>query len=248
MNLNQEELMVALGDEAAIFVFKCVSSTQDLARQYCQDHDLDQPVIFAADEQSRGYGKQGRKFYSPAATGIYLTLILPKSYPANPDLLTIKAAVACRKAIVEHFPNLPVGYKWVNDLYLHNKKVGGILCEQLDKAILIGIGLNISTQLFPSDIQKKAGALTGNTINNNQLMISLINKLLTICKCNSNSEVIADYRKYSILLAKVVTFDLNHGRVSGVVRDINDDGSLMLETEQGKICKLYSGEVIKVFW
>ena len=126
--------------------------------------DLDQTVI-AADQQSAGRGRLKRAFYSPAKTGVYFTAIYAPSAPIeDPALLTACAAVAVCRSLKEFF-NADAKIKWVNDIYLNNKKVCGILAEGhlgsdgKIRAAAIGIGINIYPSDFPADISARAGAV-----------------------------------------------------------------------------------------
>ena len=88
--------------------------------------DLDQTVI-AADEQSAGRGRLKRAFYSPAKTGVYFTAIYAPAAPIDdPALLTACAAVAVCRSLKEFF-GVEAKIKWVNDVYVNNKKVCGII-------------------------------------------------------------------------------------------------------------------------
>lgn len=57
--------------EDKIFVFDEVTSTQELAKQYLSSHEVKQPFIFVANNQTEGHGRRGRNFYSPSDTGLY---------------------------------------------------------------------------------------------------------------------------------------------------------------------------------
>ena len=60
--------------ENDIFVFDEVTSTQEVAKQYLTTHEVKQPLVFVANNQSQGHGRRGRKFYSPSDTGLYFSL------------------------------------------------------------------------------------------------------------------------------------------------------------------------------
>ena len=131
----------------------------------CDDvRALDQTVI-AADEQSAGRGRMKRPFYSPAKSGIYFTAIhAPQKPIEEPALITASAAAVVCRSLKEFF-GVDAKIKWVNDVYLNQKKVCGILAEgHLDadgkiNAAAIGIGINIYPSDFPSDIANRAGSV-----------------------------------------------------------------------------------------
>ncbi len=123
-------------------------------------------VLFAFS-QTDGHGRQGRAFYSPFGTGLYMSMLLrPALSPRGSLLLTTAAAVAVAEAAEKWGVHL--GIKWVNDLFLQGKKVCGILtegalsleCDRLEYAV-VGMGLNLAPPPggFPPELEGVAGAL-----------------------------------------------------------------------------------------
>ena len=131
-------------------------------------------TVYVAEEQTAGKGRMGRAFYSPKGTGVYVSILLRPSIPAKDALfITTMAAVAGARAceqVLAHFglPVDPVQIKWVNDLFLRDRKIAGILTEAdlnvetggLSQAVL-GIGFNLCPPEggFPRDIAGVAGSL-----------------------------------------------------------------------------------------
>jgi BirA family biotin operon repressor/biotin-[acetyl-CoA-carboxylase] ligase len=109
-----------------------------------------------AKRQTAGRGRLGRSFFSPEG-GLYLSVILrPQCKPDDLALMTPMAAVAVCRALEELC--IAPRIKWVNDLYLGDKKLCGILCEGCGDAVIVGIGLNLYTPEggFPADIPATA--------------------------------------------------------------------------------------------
>lgn len=142
--------------------------TQELeAKGHVADgHKLDAPLLLVADSQTLGRGRCGRSFYSPACTGLYMTVIVPMGIPITSQVtMTTRVAVAVSKGL-DKFINVKTGIKWVNDIYLDGKKVCGILCEAVNdysagilKYAIIGVGVNLTTQNFPEEILASAGSV-----------------------------------------------------------------------------------------
>ena len=122
-------------------------------------------TVIIAQTQSAGRGRLGRSFHSPADTGLYFSLILrPDCKPEQLMHLTCAAAVAACDA-VERSCGLRPGIKWINDLTLEGKKLGGILTElsfstdgRVSSAV-IGIGINVKKKSFPRELQPIACSL-----------------------------------------------------------------------------------------
>ena len=244
--------------EDKIFVFDEVTSTQELAKQYLSSHEVKQPLIFVANNQTEGHGRRGRNFYSPSDTGLYFSLILP-----NPShdvleigLLTTSTAVAVVKVLEQFYKDKNFQLKWVNDIYLGTYKVGGIITEaalDLESSsagnFIMGIGLNLSTKDFPADLSEKAQGINPEfKIDRNQLLAEMAKEVINNFANYRQTDLIDEYRKRSLLFGKNVTLKLGAKAVNGRVEGISDDGSLILKAESGELQTFKSGEVVKVDW
>ena len=144
-----------------VFRYESIDSTNNEAKRLLKAEKGDFLVI--ADEQTAGRGRQGKSFYSPKDTGIYMSLVKRRGEAlADAVSATTAAAVAVCRAI-EALSDKKPAIKWVNDIYLGSNKIGGILCESVNSgnnrdsaAVIIGIGLNLSTPSFPDDIPNAA--------------------------------------------------------------------------------------------
>lgn len=244
--------------EDKIFVFDEVTSTQELAKQYLSSHEVKQPLIFVANNQTEGHGRRGRNFYSPSDTGLYFSLILP-----NPShdilkigLLTTSTAVAVVKVLEQFYKDKNFQLKWVNDIYLGTYKVGGIITEAaLDlesssaRNFIMGIGLNLSTKDFPAELSEKAQGINPEfKIDRNQLLAEMAKEVINNFANYRQPDLIDEYRKRSLLFGKNVTLKLGTKAVNGQVEGISDDGSLILKAKSGELQTFKSGEVVKVDW
>ena len=244
--------------EDKIFVFDEVTSTQELAKQYLSSHEVKQPLIFVANNQTEGHGRRGRNFYSPSDTGLYFSLILP-----NPShdilkigLLTTSTAVAVVKVLEQFYKDKKFQLKWVNDIYLGTYKVGGIITEaalDLESSsagnFIMGIGLNLSTKDFPADLSEKAQGINPEfKIDRNQLLAEMAKEVINNFANYRQPDLIDEYRKRSLLFGKNVTLKLGTKAVNGQVEGISDDGSLILKAKSGELQTFKSGEVVKVDW
>ncbi len=123
---------------------------------------------FFAETQTAGRGRLGRPFYSPSHTGLYVSLVyVPAGGVHEPALLTASAAVGVCRALSRVY-GVDARIKWVNDVFLHGKKICGILTEGVSnfetgiiEAAVVGIGVNIaeSGDGFPDQIARVAGTV-----------------------------------------------------------------------------------------
>jgi BirA family biotin operon repressor/biotin-[acetyl-CoA-carboxylase] ligase len=166
-------------------------------------------------------------------------------------LFTTSLAMATVSAIQTCF-NLTVDVKWVNDIYLHDRKIAGILVDQgAHNAIIIGIGINLFQQNFPNEIQKTAGnlltAAPSETIRQ-QFFITLISQLYQSCFTYTNLKFLSDYKRHLMLMDHRIQLQLGRSVITGTVTDINQLGQLVIvdaTTHQHR--SIPAGEVTKVF-
>lgn len=102
------------------FAYQEVASTQDLAKDYLNQANTEIALI-TAKKQTAAYGKRGRSFYSPANTGIYLSLAFPDFTLSKEKggLLTLTIGVEIVNVLKSFFAKHDFRLKWVNDIYLN---------------------------------------------------------------------------------------------------------------------------------
>src|SRR5579862_7490733 len=159
--LHSDDLLSRLGRTKVIGrdirVFEETTSTNDIIEKLAHDGVREGVVVFA-ESQTKGRGRLGRKWVSPAHKGLWFSILLrPELRPQAATQLTIASATAVRKAI-EDQTGLKTEIKWPNDILVSGKKVAGILTElsaELDriKYVLVGIGVdvNLTTADFPAE-------------------------------------------------------------------------------------------------
>lgn len=234
-----------------------IDSTQNWAKQYLSSHQPSQPVAFLADQQTAGYGRRGRQFYSPQKTGLYFSLVLPHNpMSALPKigLLTTGVAVAVGRVLKQTFPDHDFSYKWVNDIYMNGHKVCGILTEatlELESAssaaLIVGIGINLSTVDFPAAVAQKAGSIAPEqTIDRNQLAARLLVAIMNVYSEYDSGKFLPEYRAHSMVLKRPVVLKIGNDKAVGKAVDIDDQGGLVLEFADGTKKSFISGEVTKV--
>lgn len=144
---------------------ECVTSTNTILKQMAQNGEKE-GLLLVASQQTAGKGRLGRTFSSQKGTGVYFSLLLrPDLKPADSLLITTCAATATAKAI-EEISGKNTAIKWVNDIYMNDRKVAGILTESSFDAekgklayAVLGIGINICFDEIPHEIKDIAGAV-----------------------------------------------------------------------------------------
>lgn len=234
--------------DTKIIVKKTLISTNTYAKKLAMEGECDRTVI-VSNEQTGGRGRRGKEFYSPADTGLYMSCILrPEKALADVLSITISTAVAVCRAI-ENLTGLKPLIKWVNDIFIGEKKACGILTEAISdfesgmvEAIIIGIGVNIKTQEFPDELAEIATSLNKFGISRNEFAAEIVNQLYYIIDNTSHEEIIEQYKLRSLILGKMIRYEINSVMHEGVAVDINSEGNLIVQEEKGEIC-LKSGEI-----
>lgn len=207
---------------------------------------VDGNILVAAEEQTGGKGRQGKSFYSPAASGIYFSLIIrPEGKLDDIVSVTSSAAVAVAKTI-EEMTGLDPKIKWVNDIYLNGKKVCGILVQSIVKSgeikgLCIGIGVNISTEKFPDDIGQRAGSL-GVEIDRNIFVAKVSQRLISFSENVGDKAYLDYYRRKSCVIGKKIKFYENNVEHFAKAVGIDDNAWLIVD-ENGEKKALSSGEI-----
>lgn len=244
--ITEKSLKKFLDFDADVLYYPVIDSTNNEAKRLVNDGS-GKPMLLVAEEQTNGRGRQGKSFYSPPLTGIYMTLVThPMSRLANAVTATTAASVAVCRA-VEELTQLKPKIKWVNDVYLDGKKICGILTEaitdfetQTVSSVIIGIGMNIKTIDFPSEVEN-AASLNVN-ISRVKLIACIANHLNRILCCDY-SEFITYYRSHSMIIGEQIHFIKNAKVTPVTAMDIDDTGGLVVRLENGEITTLRSGEI-----
>lgn len=226
--------------------FKTLDSTNTYLKSLAEKGEKEGTVI-VADAQEKGRGRRGKSFFSPADTGLYMSFLLrPKLPPEEALFITTATAVAVARAI-ESVTKKRALIKWVNDVYLDERKVAGILTESAFSAdsksldyVVVGIGVNINTKNFPDEIKDIATSLGESDVRDDLLQNILLEFSHLYSHFPSHS-FFEEYKSRSLLIGKEIEI-VDDGRC-GVVYGINDDCHLLVRLNSGEKISLSSGEV-----
>lgn len=242
--LDRERIITNISDkQTEVMVYDTVSSTNDLAKELCRESDRE--LLIVANAQTNGRGRQGKTFFSPKDSGLYFSLTVNTD---TPDFdftgVTCAVSVACVRAI-EKLTDLRPQIKWVNDIYIGNRKVCGILVQSVTQngrmtRLIIGVGINISTESFPEDIKSIAGSLNKN-IDRSILTAEIVNNIRELLSRKS-IEYIGEYKEKSNVLGKEIIYFRNGLPHPARAVDIDEKGGLVVE-ENGETITLISGEI-----
>lgn len=242
--------------QANIHYYDSIDSTNTQAKRLATE-GAPHGTVLVARQQTGGRGRLGRSFHSPAGTGVYLSVILrPDCIPAQLMHLTCATAVAMCDA-VESASGIRPGIKWINDLVIENKKLGGILTElglepgtgKVSYAV-IGVGINCAQQIgdFPPEIQEIATSLSmscGKEVDPMYLAAHMIRALYRMDSVllTGKKAMLDLYRRDCVTINQPVQLLQNNTVRPCTALDIDDEGALIVRFEDGHTETVNSGEV-----
>lgn len=234
----------------SLYVYDTIDSTNAIAKALAEK-DAPEGTAVIARCQTGGRGRMGRSFHSPDG-GLYLTVILRPQCRAEELLhLTCAAGVAAAEAVFSAAGVQP-GLKWINDLVLNRRKLGGILAE-LSFApsgavsyALIGIGINCAHHLPPelSGIATSLEAETGKATSPAALAAALLTSLCKLSRelLTEKTAIMDTYRSLCVTCGKDVLLLRGDETQPARALRVDDDGSLLVEYPDKTRHRIQSGE------
>jgi len=229
-----------------------VTSTNALLREQAAQGAAEGTVLVSGS-QSQGRGRLGRSFFSPADTGVYLSVLLRPGFetPADAARLTTMAALAACEAVSE-IAGRQAQIKWVNDVFLDGRKVAGILTEasvsledgSLDYVVL-GVGFNLYAPAggFPPEIAGTAGTILPAPLDNgkNALTAAFLNRFWALYQDPMGYE--ERYRQRCLVLGRDIWVITPRGQQPAKALDLDRRCGLIVEYPDGTRQTLKAGEV-----
>ena len=239
-----------------IQVFEQTTSTNDVVEKLARDGVREGAVVFA-ESQTKGRGRLGRVWMSPARMGLWFSVLLrPELQPQETTQLTVISATALRRA-VKTVTGLAADIKWPNDLLLAGKKTAGILTEmsaELDRVrhVILGIGVdvNLATDAFPPELRKIATSLkaeSGRHISRAELAVEILRELdadYVRVRAGQFSQIADEWEAACVTIGKNVTVHVGDRHFRGRAESLDEDGALLVRTEHGHLERVIGGDVM----
>jgi BirA family transcriptional regulator, biotin operon repressor / biotin---[acetyl-CoA-carboxylase] ligase len=257
--LLADDLLARLGKTKVIGrdirVFEQTTSTNDVIEKLARDGVREGVAVFA-EAQSKGRGRLGRRWLSPARKGLWFSILLrPELRPQEATQLTVASATALRRAIQQQ-TGLPAEIKWPNDILAGGKKVAGILTElhaELDRVryVILGIGVdvNLGAGEFPPELRKLATSLkieSGRMISRAELATAIMRELdADYARIGGGgfAKVADEWEAHCQTIGRNVTIQIGERRLRGRAEALDDAGALLLRTEHGRLERVIGGDV-----
>jgi BirA family biotin operon repressor/biotin-[acetyl-CoA-carboxylase] ligase len=215
----------------------------------------DEGTCIVARQQTAGRGRHGRTWQSPPGAGLYFSVISRPQIEAKfLPLLTLMAAIAVFDTLCELYPVKP-DIKWVNDILVGGKKICGILAESTEtekgQAVIIGIGINFTSENFPPEIAQTATsieALTGDEVDPDVLLPALTKNIALFYELLHNENGVETIKnewakRSSYHTGKDVRVILPAETLIGTTCGLDEYGGLRVKQPDGEIRIVHAGDV-----
>jgi BirA family biotin operon repressor/biotin-[acetyl-CoA-carboxylase] ligase len=257
--LHPDDLISRLGKTRVIGrdirVFQETTSTNDVIEKLARDGVKEGVVVFA-ESQTKGRGRLGRKWISPAQKGLWFSVLLrPELHPQETTQLTVASAIALVRAI-RSVTGLAPKIKWPNDILIDGKKVAGILTElaaELDrvKHVILGIGVdvNLTSSDLPADIRRTATSLrieNGRPLERAELACAILRELdedYERVRTGRFPAVADEWETLCSTLGHRVVIRIGDRQWRGRAESLGEDGALLLRTDHGHLERITGGDV-----
>ena len=238
-----------------IHVFKSVDSTNEVAKREALN-GAGEGSVWLAEEQTAGKGRKGKSFFSPASTGIYMSLLLRPSFPPMTASLLPSAAATAVAVSLEEILGIKAGIKWVNDIFVEGKKISGTLTESAMSVenngldyVIVGIGVNLQRPEngFPAELETIAGSVLetaeGYGDIRNRVAAEILKRLSGYYRELERRSFLPEYKKRLFFLGNEINILLPRETITATALDITDDCHLLVQLDDGTVKELDSGEI-----
>jgi len=220
-------------------------------------------AVLAAEEQRAGRGRMGRRWTSPPGAALTFSVLLKPAVPlARRGWLPLLAGVAVATAVTQ-VTGVRTGLKWPNDLLAADAKLAGILAEAASDAVVVGIGLNVSTE--PAELSRllapaRPGALPATSLraagatalDRASLLLAILGEFEHWYRAwqraggdPDRSGLRAEYTRLSATIGRTVRAELPGGQaLSGPVAGVDSDGRLLVRVSSGSEVAVAAGDVV----
>src|ERR1043166_1277325 len=239
-----------------IHVFQETTSTNDVIEKFARA-ELKEGIVIFAESQTKGRGRLGRKWISPARKGLWFSILLrPNLRPQLATQLTIAAATALARAIELQTPLEPE-IKWPNDILIRGRKVAGILDRKSTRLnrirhVVLGIGIdvNLNANEFPPELKKIATSLkieTGRTVNRSELAAAVLRELDVEYERIGSGQfdsVAAEWEARCTTIGQSVIIRGGDRVIQGRAESLDAEGALLVRSQHGLLERVIGGDVV----
>lgn len=248
--------------EKTLFIGKTIHylpschSTNDLAAHAVRTHSTPEGEVYITDYQTAGRGQRGKTWQSQPGENFMFTLILKPTFLVIDQQFLLSQAVALGvwTYLTSHLADVQI--KWPNDLYISDKKIGGILIENKIQGAglhysLIGIGLNINQQDFhglrATSLAHTVGKRLALTLELPKLLLAIEQQYLRL-RAGDYTFIRSQYRSHLVGLGQVRSFCLNDRNTEAELIGVSEQGRLQLAVLETRRIQEFEPHEVRWNW
>jgi BirA family biotin operon repressor/biotin-[acetyl-CoA-carboxylase] ligase len=228
-----------------------LSSTQDTLKTLIADGKAEEGTLIRAIMQKGGYGRHGRKWEGASGNLSFSFMLNPQVSLDQKTTLSLVTGIALTRAIkniLENAENIDIVLKWPNDVMINGKKCAGILLENIEGKLIVGIGVNVASSPFEgatylseySEIQIPDIALL-------LKFLDIFDAIYPIWLEEGFAAFRSDFMNLSYKKDTPVCVKLPQNTIEGSFQGVNEDGSMLIQCKDTqKLQKITAGDVFLV--
>ncbi len=229
-----------------ILYFESVESTMDVARDLARQ-DCPHLTVVVADAQGEGRGRMRRVWHSDRG-GLYFTLVLRLAMPPQHiGRVNFYTSSIIAETLRQDY-NVAADVKWPNDILVDGRKLCGMLSEmeaegEMATFLNIGIGLNVNND--PTTLEPRAVSLlqiVGKKVSRRELLANFLDRFEQNLESAMGPSVIERWKSFNATLGRTVTVKTHKETIKGRAVDVDADGSLFIEQQDGTVTKIIYGD------
>ncbi|MCW2851255.1 MAG: biotin/acetyl-CoA-carboxylase ligase [Nocardioides sp.] len=185
-------------------------------------------LVVVAESQTSGRGRLDRVWTSPPRAGLTFSVLLRPSLPlARWGWLPLWGGLAVADALRDRC-RVDAVVKWPNDVLVGGEKVCGLLAEAVGGALVLGIGLNVTTtrEELPPDRPATSLLLAGAATTDRDTLLRAVLRSLDRTLAAADADA---YRARCSSIGQRVRVELPTGAVEGTVTSVDDDGRIVVD-------------------
>jgi len=221
------------------------TSTNSELKKLCSEQNLQSFSALVAQKQTSGRGQSGTLWESEPYKNLTFSVVLfPENLPAKQSFIISRIfSLAVKETLAQYIEHVSI--KWSNDIYYKDKKICGMLIENRItganiSSSIIGIGLNVNQEKFISDAPNPVSLkqITNKTYNLDELLDSILTTAEEKYRQFLSGDIEKIRNEYQNALYRksgYYTYEDKNGRFQARIKEVKDDGILVLETESREV-------------
>ncbi|MBU4484161.1 biotin--[acetyl-CoA-carboxylase] ligase [bacterium] len=218
---------------------------------------LSDKSVIVSTHQTSGVGRHGRSWLSSPGESLLMSIVLkPQILPQRASLITPVLALAAVELLKAY--KISANIQWPNDILVGDKKIAGILSQAIVTGselagAVVSMGLNVKqSQKILKKVDRPATSIfveTGNTVEPKSLIDPLIEAFEPLYESlleDGFGPILPRYRTHLNLMNHSVILDLGGSYVKGSVKDVDENGALLIADDSGNVRPYHSGEVVRL--